>query len=148
MIGFLISDVPRMIVNTSWPTTHGTIISNRIVGVKINDWLGGSYAQFNVYIRYDYTVAGVEYSSMAINTIDSTGYHSDFADRYPKGIDVLVYFNPRDPSDAILEPGFVDLPEAFDFFSYLAFGAGVFFIYIGISRFRKARKKTHLNQVL
>ena len=38
IIGLLISDVPTMLVSPGWPTTPGTIISNRIVGQKFKQY--------------------------------------------------------------------------------------------------------------
>jgi hypothetical protein len=127
-IGILISDVPTMVVSPGWPTTHGTIISNRIVGQKFKQYNDTYYTDFNVYIRYQYAVNGISYSSQSVNAIDSPFYPARIAHRYPVGKDVIVYYNPKHPSAAVLEPGFVEICKAFDVFSYLCFGVGVYFI--------------------
>jgi hypothetical protein len=136
-IGILISDAPTMIVSQGWPTTDGTIITNRIVGQKIKEYDGDYYSHFDVYIRYQYSVNDISYSSTSVNSIDSSFYPVDIASRYPVGKDVIVYYNPKNPSDAVLEPGFVDIFKAFDIFSYIIFGAGVYFIFLGILRIKK-----------
>ena len=139
VIGFLFSDIPTMIVSQGWPATDGTITSNRIVGQKIKQFDGSYYTDFEVYIRYQYSVNGFSYSSTSVNSIDSPSYPANIADRYPYGRDVIVYYNPRDPSKAVLEPGFINIFKAFDVFSYLIFGVGIYFIYLGISRIIEIR---------
>jgi len=141
VIGILFSDIPTMIVSQGWPSTDGTIISNRIVGQKIKQYDGTYYTNFDVYIRYQYSVNGVSYTSRSVNSIDSPSYPYSYASRYPFGKDVTVYYNPKDPSKAVLEPGFVDIFKTFDVFSYLIFGAGLYFIFLGISRIKKIRDR-------
>jgi hypothetical protein len=133
IMGILISDIPTMIVSRRWPTTEGTIISNRLVGQKFKEYDGDFYTHIDVYIRYEYSVNKIPYSSMSVNAIDSPFYPSHIADRYPVGKDVIVYYNPKDPFDAVLEPGFDNIFKAFDVFSFLLFGAGIYFIFLGIS---------------
>ena len=142
-IGILFSDIPTMIVSQGWPTTDGIIISNRLVGQKFKEYDGDFYTNIDVYIRYKYTVNGISYSSLSINSIDTPFYPSSFASRYPVGKDVIVYYNPKVPSKAVLEPGFVGIFKAFNIFSYLIFGAGIYFIFRGISRIKKNSDRNH-----
>ena len=136
VLGILFSDIPTMIVSPGWPTTDGTIISRRIVGQRFKQYDDTFYTNFDVYIRYQYSVSGISYSSLSVNAIDTPFYPSSIANRYPAGKDVIVYYNPNDPSEAVLEPGFVSIFKAFDVFSYLFFGVGLFFIFLGISRIK------------
>ena len=144
LVGILISDLPRMIVSPGWPTTAGTIVSNRILGSKIklydgtiytND--GTSYTNYVVYIRYQHVVAGRSYASRSVTAIDALYYPASLARRYPVGNDVIVYYNPQDSGEAVLEPGFVNASEAFDGFSYFFFGVGIYFIYLSLARIKK-----------
>lgn len=141
--GIYFSDLPRMFASSGWPTTEGKIITNRIMGQKIEQYDGTFYTNFEVFIRYQYTVDGTTYSSNALNSIDASSYPASFAGRYPSGKEVTVYYNPRDPSDAVLEPGFVDVFQAFDVFSVLTFAAGIYFIYLGILGIKTNRKRNH-----
>ena len=134
--GIYFSDIPRMIASPGWPTTEGTIASNRLMGVRFEEYDGDFYTQYDAYIRYQYSVNGITYDSLSINSIETHGYPSSFASRYPVGKDVVVYYNPKDPSEAVLEPGFADIFKAFDVFSYFFFGGGIYFIYVGISRIK------------
>lgn len=145
--GILISDFPRMVASQSWPTTDGTIVSTRLMGSRFREYDGDYYTHLDAYIRYEYAVDGVSYSSLSINSIDSPFYPEDVADRYPVGMDVYVYYNPNDPAEAVLEPGFVDVLKAIDVFSYLFFAAGFYIIYAGVSKVRQRRRMRPVNNL-
>jgi hypothetical protein len=139
-----------MIVSPGWPTTEGTIVSNRMVGfnIKLYDETfytddGTDYTNYEVYLRYQYVVNGSSYSSTAVNAIDALYYPASLASRYPVGNDVIVYYNPQDPGEAVLEPGIVDVAQAFDMFSYLLFGTGIYFIYLSIASLKKRMRKNN-----
>ncbi len=146
--GILISDLPRMIVSPGWPTTDGTIISNRLILHRFKEYDGDYYTEYEAYIRYEYAVDGFPFSSLSINAIDSPFYSYDIAKRYPEGKEVLVYYNPKDPTDAVLEPGFVGVFTAFDVFSYLLFGAGIYFTYTGITKIKEFRNRKRENPLM
>ncbi len=130
VIGVLFSDIPKMIVSQRWPTTEGMIVSHQFRGQKYKEYDGDFYINIEVHIRYQYAVNDISYTSRSINSIDTplNLYPKNYASQYPVGKNVLVYYNPEDPSEAVLEPGFVEVFKAFDIFSYLFFGAGIYFI--------------------
>lgn len=132
-----------MIASQGWPSTDGTILYQRLVGQKFKEYDGDFYTNTEVYIRYQYSVDGVPYTSLSINSIDTpfNRYPSSYSSRYPVGKDVIVYYNPKNPSEAVLEPGFVSVFKAFDVFSYLIFGAGLYFFFLGISRIKEIRDR-------
>jgi len=132
-----------MSVSRGWPTSDGTIIYHKFVGQKFKEYNGEFYTRTDVYIRYQYSVNGISYTSLSIDSIDSPFYlyPSSYASQYPVGKDVIVYYNPNNPSDAVLEPGFVRLFKAFDVYSYLIFGAGIYYIFLGIARIKETRNR-------
>ena len=143
VIGILFSDIPKMILSPGWPTTEGTILYHRFVGQQFKEYDGDLYTHIDVHIRYQYAVNGKTYSSLKLNSID-TPFHlfpSSYAGRYPVGTEVIVFYNPKNPSDAVLEPGFADVYKAFDVFFVLMMGVGIYFIYLGISK-KLAQKLT------
>ena len=147
LIGILISDVPTMIVSLGWPTTEGTVISHRLVAHQYKEYDGDLYTDIDVYIRYQYEVLGKTYASNAINAISSPYYPYSYADSYPEGASVNVYYNPKDPSEALLEPGYANIFKAIEDFAYLLFAAGIFFIFLGIARIRKNKQKRWLEDL-
>lgn len=88
---------------SSFPTVDGTITESKIVEDRDAD--GTTYT---ARLRYTYQVAGREY------TADRDRYYTVSAGRgaaqriveaHPVGNKVTVYYNPADPSDALLRPG-------------------------------------------
>jgi hypothetical protein len=140
VLGIGISDIPTMIMSRGWPATGGKIITCRLVGTAVREWSGNYYIETNVFIKYQYLANGILYSSSAVNSISSpfSLYQASYASRYPVGKHVIVYYNPKNPSKAVLEPGFVNIFKAFDVFSDLLFGLGIYFIFLGITTKKKS----------
>ncbi len=137
--GILISDLPKMVFSQGWPTTNGKILYHKFVGQKFKQYGAEDYINIDVYIRYEYEVNGISYTSLSINSINTPFYPYDYASRYPVGEDVIVYYNPNHPADAMLEPGFIEVWRAFDTDSHLIFLAGIYFIFLAISRLKEIR---------
>jgi len=150
VIGILISDIPKMFMSQGWPTTMGTILYHTRTGQRFKEYDGDIYTNIEVYIRYQYAVDGITYTSLSIDSIDKPFklYPTSYADRYPVGKDVIVYYNPKHPSEALLEPGFVNIVKAFDIYSYITFGLGIYFIHLGVSRMKENRFRKNLKSSL
>ncbi len=150
IVVILISDIPKMIVSQGWPSVRGTILYQRFIGNKFKEYDGDYYTNIEVNIRYEYSVNDISYTSLTINSIDTplNRYPSSYAIRYPVGSKVTVYYDPQNPSDAVLEPGFVDIYRAFDIYCYIVFGVGVNFIYLGISRFKELNHRKRLKNFM
>lgn len=133
VIGIMISDLPRMMVSPEWPTTDGLVVSRRLMAHRIKEYDGDFYTEINTFVRYEYAVDGVHYTSMSINAIDTNYYPYSIGKQYTAGKDVVVDYNPNDPSESVLEPGIVGIFKAFDVYCYLIFGAGIYLIFEGIS---------------
>ena len=142
VLGLLLSDVPTMVVSQGWPSTDGKIITNRLVGTSFEEYDGDYYTETQVYIRYQYAVDGISYTSARLNSIDPhfSLYSPGFSDRYPLDKDVLVYYLPLNPAVAVLEPGFVFDLGAFDIYSSLTTGIGIYIVIRGYSEARKINK--------
>lgn len=71
-----------------------------------NDLLGNVYS---TQIKYVYFVDGTTYFNKKISwhRVDSSSYssHSKTVKRYPKDKKVNVFYNPKNPQTAVLEPG-------------------------------------------
>jgi hypothetical protein len=105
--GFLVRELlllRRGIQSQSWPYTEGTILSSRVKQA-------GQYdsTQYRVAVRYQYVVDGTTYTSRrrAFGLRYSTGRHDarKVADEYSAGTTVTVYYDPKNPKLAALEPG-------------------------------------------
>jgi hypothetical protein len=87
--------------STGWPCTDGRITRSEIV---LND------ASYSPTVVYAYMVDGVDYQGTDIACAPriSTGdgdYARRCVARYPVGAPVAVYYDPDEPTTAVLEPG-------------------------------------------
>jgi hypothetical protein len=107
----------------AWPVAEGRILESRLREKTDSD--GTSY---EVAILYEYSVNGVTHRSdvWRIRPASSsfTKASSRTVARYPVGSAVSVYFNPEDPTDAMLEPGKI---------SWVLFLVGVVFAASGVA---------------
>ena len=134
ILGILISDLPTMIASPGWPTTEGKIITRTLGGVRFEEYDGDFYTKIEAFIRYQFTVNDVTYISTSINATDTLYHPYDVAVQYPEGKVVTVYYNPRNPYQSVLEPGFVGFFQLFDIYSYLLFALTIYLFHLGISR--------------
>jgi len=142
ILGLVLSDIPMMITSQGWPFTQGRIISRTLLGQKFEEYDGDYYFNIDGYIHYQYQVDGTTYTSRAVNALNTPNYPYEIAVRYPEGKPVDVYYNPRNPSQAVLEPGWVLTPRAFGLVSSLFVYCGLFFIVTNILNLRKRIRKT------
>lgn len=96
-------NLARQRAASSFPSVDGTIVESKIVEDRDAD--GTTYTAL---LRYTYQVAGRDY------TADRDRYYTvsvgqraaqRIVEAHPVGSKVTVYYNPADPSDALLRPG-------------------------------------------
>lgn len=96
----------------SWPSTMGTVIMS-MVQWRSSGSSSNSGANYPV-VMYSYQAMGQTFQGSKVMPgpdVGGTGAHKVVA-RYPMGAQVMVYYNPANPSEALLErgtPGFVKL---------------------------------------
>jgi hypothetical protein len=140
LLGILVSALPKMAASLRWETTSGIITSHKVQVKRFREYDGDVYEEIHISIRYEYIVDKTTYTSQSINAINMPFYPPEIAERYPDDKEVIVYYNPKNPAKALLEPGFVDAYKAFNVFSYLFFGAGIYFINRGISKIKNSHR--------
>jgi len=114
----------------AWPVTEGTVEESKVV-VKTS---GGRRGTTSVFWEFEYTyfVDGEIYFAKG-NTLRfgkifyGRDESYDFKKRFPKGKTLNVYYNPKKPSQSILEPGFNKSLERFMWYG-IPLG---FFLFIG-----------------
>lgn len=144
ILGVLFSNIPAMIASQNWPSTEGQIVSRTLLGQKFEEYDGDYYTSIEGYITYEYSVDGISYSSSAVNSTGESYFPYQTALKYPEGEAVLVYYNPRDPAKAVLEPGWVLSGESIGFFPALLLVAGIYLMArrarYSIQRYQKYNK--------
>lgn len=89
--------------SASWPGVQGTVVSAKVVERRRR---GGP--SFRPAIEYDYTINGTAHRSDRYRVIDNwrkTSQAADIVARHPPGAAITVYYNPSDPTRAVLSPG-------------------------------------------
>jgi hypothetical protein len=99
-IGILFFMRRRMATVSQWPSTMGTVLNSYLERRRSNN---GS-TNYPV-VQYSYQVGGRTYQSSKLAPgpeVGGTGAGRVVA-RYPAGAQVMVFYDPQNPSDAVLE---------------------------------------------
>lgn len=91
----------KMAAVSQWPSTMGTVNSSYLERRSSSE--GGS-TNYPV-VQYSYQVGGQTYQNSKLAPgpeIGGTGA-GKVVERYPAGAQVMVFYNPQNPSDAVLE---------------------------------------------
>lgn len=91
----------KMAAVSQWPSTMGTIVASRIEQRHSSDSGWVDYPA----VQYSYHVGGQFHQGAKIAPgmeVGGTGARKVVA-RYPAGAQVMVFYNPQNPSEAVLE---------------------------------------------
>lgn len=91
----------RMATVSGWPSTMGTVTNSFLEARSSSE---GGTTNYPV-VNYSYQVAGQTFQSSKRAPgpeVGGTGAGNVIA-RYPAGAQVMVFYNPQNPSDAVLE---------------------------------------------
>jgi hypothetical protein len=90
----------------TWLSTPGEIVSSELSVHRSHSSKGVSTVNFKPELNYEYQVADQKFNGSQIG-FGSAAYSKSKADKiiapYPKGAKVTVYYDPSDPSKAVLE---------------------------------------------
>ncbi len=88
----------------SWPTVRGKISVSEM-GVHSDE----KNTTYSADVVYDYTVHGTQYTgsrvAFGLISTSSTSRARRILNRYPRGKEVVVYYDSSDPEESVLEPG-------------------------------------------
>lgn len=105
--GVLIYGVRNLLLadaSRNWPTVKGKVTVS-----KMGTHRGDKSTTYSADVAYDYTVNGTRYTGDRVTfgsvSTSSTARARRVLNRYPKGKEVTVYYNPEDPEQSVLEPG-------------------------------------------
>jgi hypothetical protein len=100
----LVRPVSQLLASRSWTETQCTILSSQVAEVSSSD--GSTY---KIDIRYSYIADGNPRESnrydFRIGSSSGTAGKQAIVDRYPPGSRVPCWFDPGDPSEAVLSRG-------------------------------------------
>ena len=110
----------------AWPSTNGIVTQSRVEDLyRSND-----RRLYRPAVEYRYQVGDLEYLSSRIRlgnteSYDKNGIARKLVENYYFGKEVIVFYDPRDPKLAILEPGI-------QWTTYLGFIGGPILIVVGV----------------
>ena len=90
----------RMAVVSQWPSTMGTVMMSTVDRRSTSE----GYTDYPV-VQYSYQVGGQSYQSYKLAPgpeVGGTGARK-VVERYPAGAQVMVFYNPQNASDSVLE---------------------------------------------
>ncbi len=121
--------------SVEWPQAQGKVRSAKIVKSRGEE--GGT--NYSAEIKYAYEVDGVEYESDRVHFgggSSSQQVATDMVFKYRIGHDVSVYYDPDDPSIAVLDRKMTVLGNITAVIIGVAFtGMGCLVIFVGIYQF-------------
>jgi hypothetical protein len=91
----------RMATVSQWPSTIGTVSASYLERRRSRDSGSRNYPA----VHYSYQVCGQAYQGMKIAPgphVGGTGA-GKVVERYPVGAQGMIFYNPQNPSDAVLE---------------------------------------------
>ena len=91
----------KMAAVSSWPSTMGTVLMSNLESRHSSE---GGWTNYPV-VQYSYQAGGQAYQGSRIALgleVGGSGAGKVVA-RYPAGAQVMVFYNPQNPSDAVLE---------------------------------------------
>lgn len=108
LLGIILVTRRKVAQAANWQSVMGTVTYSSI------EWRRGSKGQSVAYpvVHYTYQVMGQALQGSKVMPgpeVGGTGAHK-VVERYPAGAQVMVYYDPNNPSDAVLErsmPGYV-----------------------------------------
>ena len=92
----------KMATVSTWPSTMGNVLMSTIEQRRSSD--NSRYTDYPA-VQYSYQVNGQMYQGLKIAPgpeVGGTGARKVVA-RYPAGAQVMVFYDPQNPSDAVLE---------------------------------------------
>lgn len=89
-----------------WPSVRGKVYASRVVEEQSRD--ADNETMYRPDIRYEYVVDGKEFAAKRLALEDTSASWRSYADgvvsRFPIGREVEIFYNPDNPSEALLEP--------------------------------------------
>ncbi|WP_339730958.1 DUF3592 domain-containing protein [uncultured Gimesia sp.] len=110
----------------NWPTTKGVVLQSMVASPRSNN----SSTSYTAVVSYSYQVQGQDYEcgtvrfGIEISTSDRS-LAQETVKKYPVDKPVVVYYDPKNPAAAVLEPGVFKATYFFYRIGWLLMGPGI-----------------------
>lgn len=100
--GYEIGAAYKCMQAKNWTRVSGKIIESKITRTGV-----GRRSRTQLHFDYQYSYQGKSYTGNQVNHGSVEGMSSRYiVDKYPRGSQVVVYVNPKYPTDSVLDPEF------------------------------------------
>lgn len=108
LIYFSLRSRKKADASQSWPSINGQVTESRVDHSTSIDSDGDQRASYTPVVRYTYQVMGQTYTGKNISfggqpSYGNPGKAQAALERFPAGEVIAVYYNPENPSEAVLE---------------------------------------------
>ncbi len=107
-IYFTFVTVPNALNSNHWPQVQGQVINGELIQRKRTTKNGNVISVFSAKIYFQYSVGNNEYSAYHVKWADHNSgdnIQKAMMEQYPANTKVTVFYNPKKPSAAVLQPG-------------------------------------------
>lgn len=110
----------------NWPTTKGVVLQSVVASPRSNTSSDSSY---EAVVAYRYQVEGQDYECGTVRlgidiATSDRGLAQNTVQKYPVDKQVLVFYDPKNPAAAVLEPGVFKNTKFFFELGWLLMGPG------------------------
>lgn len=111
LFAFLVRNINRAKASLRWSQTGGKISysGTHVVDTSTSPHRHDGMSATMIDVRYSYKVDGQDYEGTRVtfsdNVVKTGGALSQMQEDFPEGSTIPVYFNPEDPSRAVLVQG-------------------------------------------
>lgn len=109
VVYFINEDANKERATLTWPSVMGVITHSKVASEYSRDSDGRTTKMYYPNIKYDYAVNGVDYKGdkyeLKVTKSSPDTFARNIVNEFKLGKAVPVYYNPANPSIAILSPG-------------------------------------------
>jgi len=104
---FTFVTVPERLNSNDWPQVTGEVTKSEVTQRTRRHKNGKTIKVYSAKVHYQYTTDGKPYNNQSVMLADrqEANIQAAIEKQYPVGKKFNVYYNPENPSDAVLEPG-------------------------------------------
>lgn len=111
---FAFNVVPKAVSSNNWVETNAIITANKLIkSQRTQTRTEKQITVFSAKVSYEYQVAGNTFEGstqkLAEREKDGAKTHKAMLELYPIGNQLMVYYNPNNPSESVTKKGFTAL---------------------------------------
>jgi hypothetical protein len=115
----------QQFISRNYIRTDGVVTHSKVIVGTAHAWRGATYNTFDVDIAYSYKIGKASFIGSRYRYFEYERAQNVIA-AFPVGSQIKVFFNPKNPSEALLSPGY-NLADTGFAITVLLCNAGIIF---------------------